>query len=402
MLGVSACGLEPPQPDTGGTDVESGPFGRGLVLIHTDFQSTNVSLLGLDGSIISRSFTSSYEAQMSWDIAAPTMPSTGGDIVLLDRAFGVVSWFDVKTSDIREQFHADNDDLGKNPWDYLPISPEKAYVTRYDPVPVKGHHGDVIIVNPTTANVLSSVDKRIDIASALHLSKGYVVHPARGLVIGDRAYITTVNATPDYEYTTSYVVMIDTTTDEVIGVQELSGLWDCTGIAAAPDKSELAVICSGNLQASWVASSGNTGTSRSAIVLLSPEDLSEKKRILAEKVSIGALGFSLSYAAQRALVFSSFGNEKQGDTDDVAKFVDLDSEEVRDLRRTSPVQIGAVLCPERLDDAPADRDPEACFITDADDFVVIRFPVENGSLGIPRAFDVNEGRTRPPRYLGQF
>ncbi len=391
------CGSTP-QQSTGGTDVAPGPFGRALAVIDGDFQSTNVSLLGLDGALLSTSFISTANSKMSWDIAAPSSPVTGDDMVFLDRTFGLVTWVNVRTAVIRAQLHVDGDELGKNPWDYLPISPEKAYVARYDRWPGNSKHGDVIVVNPETSTVTTKVDKRIPVAASISLpDSSYSVHPARGVVVGDRAYLTTVNATLDYVYTNSSLVVIDTATDEVVDTRELTGLHDCTGIAVSPAGDELSVSCSGDLQAN-----GDPSLATAGVVVLAREDLSEKKRYPAADLGGGVPGFSLSYAAERALVVTLLGNVKN-DLDDVAIVIDLETGETRELHHAGPVQIGAVLCPARVDGATEGLEPEACFVTDADSFSVLRFPVGGGGvLGDPRTISVDEGRGRPPRYLGQF
>ena len=393
---AAGCAAPPPQ-STGGVSVVAGPFGRGVLVIDTNYESSNVSLLGVDGAVLSTSFLSTTNSQLSSDVAAPSMPVVGDDIVVLDRTFGIVTWANVKTANVRAQFHVDGDDLAKNPWDYLPISPEKAYVTRYDRVPGAGLHGDVIVVNPTTATVLSPVEKRIPIADKLALPKGeYAVHPARGVIIGDRAYLTTVIATLDYEYSDSFVVVIDTKTDEIVAEKKLEGLHDCTGIAASPDGEELAVSCSGDLQAD-----GDPSLTTAGVVLLNREDLSMNKLYPASALGGGVPAFSLSYADNRALLLPLLGNVKN-DLDDVAVAIDLDTGETREIHRAGPVQIGAVLCPTRLDGDPGGATPEACFITDADASTVLRFPVKEGLFSDPKSTLVDDQRGRPPRYLGQF
>lgn len=393
-MAVAACGSEPP-PSTGGTDVEPGPFGRGLAVIETDYSSTNVALFGFDGASLSPSFTSSKDSLLSWDIATSSMPMTGEDVVLLDRGRHLVTWVGVKTGEVRTQLHADADGLAQNPWDYLEIAPDKAYVLRYDPVTGKGPHGDVVVVNPRAATVTSGVGKRVDLAASLPIADGDRVHPARGAIVGDRAYITTVNATKEYVYSDSMVVALDTATDEVVGSLVLPGLHDCNGIAVSPDGGEIALVCAGDLDAYGTTSLGAAG-----VVRISVPDLTEKKRYPASDLGAGVPGFSLSYATSTLLLATLVGNVLDG-VDDAAVAIDLDSGDSHEIHRAGPVQLGAVLCPSRLD-APDDRAPEACFLTDADAFSVVRFPIQKGALGMPTEISANEGRGRPPRYLGQF
>lgn len=397
LAALTALGCAPEeQQTTGGTSVVAGPFGRGVVVAGTDYQASNLSLLGVDGKVLSAVFASTSTTGMSWDVALPSMPVAGEDVVYLDRTFSLVTWLDVKTAKLRAQLHADGDDLGKNPWDYLPISPEKAYVTRYDRSPGKSLHGDVIVVNPKTATVTSPIERRIDVAAALSLPEGdYSVHPARGVVIGDRAYVTTVIATLDYAYTDSQVVEIDTAKDEVVAVTPLDGLHDCTGIAASPSGAELAVSCSGDLTANGDPALGTAG-----VALLKREGLSLNKVYPATALGAGVPGFALSYAGERSLVVTLLGNVKDS-VDDVAIALDLDSGATKEIHRAGPVQIGAVLCPAREGGAP-DTSPEACFVTDADSYATLRFPVNQGVLGDPISTEVDDGRGHPPRYIGQF
>jgi hypothetical protein len=391
---LAACNPQPPE-GTGGTDVEPGPFGRGIVTINTDFQSTNVSLVGLEGRRLSEHFISSTSL-LSADVHPPTMASLGDDIVLLDRQSGVVTWVDVRTSKIRVQFHSDGDEMAKNPWDYLPVGPNKAYILRYDPWHFHDKHGDVIVIDPEVVEELTPIDRRIDVAGALGLSSKWDVHPARGLVVGDRAYFTTVIASEYYgEYGTSQLVVLDTTTDEVVDVRALEGLHDCTGMAVSPSGAELAVICSGDLYAN-----SEVGPERSAVVLLSRDGLTENQRIPASALGPGPLGFWVSYASERSLVVTAFGGAAH-DTDDRAVWVDLDTQEAREAYRSGPVAISAVLCPARVDGS-ADTTPPACFVTDAEKGRLLRFPVEDGALGAPRSLVVDEVVGLPPRYLGQF
>jgi hypothetical protein len=396
VLALAACAPTPPE-STGGTGVATGPFGRGVFTLNVNdyYDSTNISLVGLDGGVLSESFVT---VGLSGDMVAPSMPSTGGDVVLIDRARSILTWMDVRTAEIRAQFHVDDDELGRNPWDYLPIAPDKAYVTRYDRWPGNSVHGDIILVDPSTATVTSHVDKRIDVAGALGLPSKYVVHPARGVVIGGRAYLTTVIATIDYdEYAASHVVVIDTETDEVVQTRELTGLHDCAGIAASPSGEDLAIVCSGDLYANVPNKQEYSG-----VVILSTADLSEKKRVPASALASGPLSFFTSFASERSLLVSAFG-DGNGDADDTAVLLNLETDATREIHRAAPVQLGQVLCPQRIDGQTGpDAAPPACFVTDAEKGVLLRFPVENGDLGDGRAIVVDEVVGLPPRYLGQF
>jgi len=48
---LTACGAPDPPGSTGGTDATVGRCGRGLVVVSTDYQSTNMSLLSTGGVV---------------------------------------------------------------------------------------------------------------------------------------------------------------------------------------------------------------------------------------------------------------------------------------------------------------------------------------------------------------
>ncbi|MEZ4299511.1 MAG: hypothetical protein R3B70_31475 [Polyangiaceae bacterium] len=393
-LALAACTAEAP-PTTGGTDIEPGPFGRGVFTVNQSdsYDSTNVSLVATDGQVLSESFLSQG---LSGDVTAPSMPVAGDRVVLLDRWYSLVRWVDVKTGTIAAELHADADELARNPWDYLPISPDKAYVTRYDRWPGHSDHGDLIVIDPQTATVSTPVDKRIDIAPSLALGGDFIVHPARGVASGTTAYVVTVNATPTYEYTQSHLVAIDTATDEIASVLPLTGLHDCNALALSPSGEELAVACAGNLEANAALSQENAG-----IVLVSLSPLAEKARFLAADLGSGVPGFSLTYVTDTTLLALLVGNSTAG-IPDTALLLDTATGTHRTVHTAPAVQLGAVLCPARVDGNTTDTTPVACFATDAEAARLLHFPVENADLGSPRAIEVDTLIGLPPRTLGQF
>ena len=58
-LALCACGAPRTTPDNQGVSVAPGPCGRGLLVVESDYQSSNVSALGLDDSVLSPSLASS-------------------------------------------------------------------------------------------------------------------------------------------------------------------------------------------------------------------------------------------------------------------------------------------------------------------------------------------------------
>jgi hypothetical protein len=58
-LVVLGCGAPQVTPDVHGVNVEPGQCGRGLVVLETDYHSTNVSLMGFGGAILTPSLVHS-------------------------------------------------------------------------------------------------------------------------------------------------------------------------------------------------------------------------------------------------------------------------------------------------------------------------------------------------------
>lgn len=394
-LALPACDGSPPGT-TGGTDVAAGPFGRGVLSLNTSdaYDATTVSLVGLDGEVLSSSFLT---AGLSGDVVAPSSPVGGGDVVLLDRWYSLVTWVDVRTAAVRAQLHADGDEIARNPWDYLPVAADKAYVTRYDPWPGNAEDGDIAIVDPRGATVQTPVDRRIDLAASSPLPSEYIVHPARGVVAGGRAYVVTVNATPDYAYADSTLLVIDTASDEVIDARVLADLHDCTAIALSPDHESLAIACSGDLQAN-----ADLRQERSGLLVLSRATLDERARFPASQLGAGVLGFSVSWVTNDGVLVLLAGN-LLANVPDAAVLVPLGGGEVREVHASPPFTMGQVLCPARTDGetGPA-ASPESCYVTDAAAPALLRHPVDSGSLGPPRSIRVDTLVGLPPRYLGQF
>lgn len=393
---LAACNPTPPE-GTGGTDVAPGPFGRGVVSVNIgdSFDSTNVSLIGIDGRRLSESFISSTSL-LSSDVYPPTMPVTGDDIILLDRKQSIVTWVNVRTAAIRAQLHVD-DARARNPWDYLPVADDKAFLLRYDPAPDQ-EHGDIVVVNPA-AGETASLHDRVDLAASIGLPAGLTIRPARGVLASGRAYITTVVATPDYKYAPSQLVILDTVSGQIIASHELSGLHDCVSIALSPSADRIAVGCSGDLEAN-----GEPTQSHAGIAVLSIEDPdapAEVARLQASDLGEGVPGFFLSFVTDTTLLVAMLGNVL-ADIDDAAVTADITTGSIQEIHRAPPIQLGSVLCPARVDGSSQARAPIACFVSDAAENRLLRFPVEGGALGTPRALVIDEVVGLPPRYLGQF
>jgi hypothetical protein len=135
-----------------------------------------------------------------------------------------------------------------NPHDVVSISATKSYVTRYEknatPSGVAGANDegdDVLIINPAAGSVTS----RIDLSS--YADAGLQARPDRALLADGKVYVTLTNESADFMTTgPARMVMIDATSDAVVGTIDLSPLVNCSGIDYVAASKTLVVGCSGD------------------------------------------------------------------------------------------------------------------------------------------------------------
>jgi len=402
---LSACGAPRSEPQAGGTSVLSGPCGRGLVVVESDYQSSNVSLVDFAGNVLAPSIASSsaenagFGVALSGDVVVPGSAVAGAELVLLDRyPAGVLRFVDVASGKVTSELSVATG-FRANPHDYLLIGPKKAYVTRYESNPNAGAQpwdggGDVLIVDPS----VPSITGRIELSSALAgENASFTPHPGRLLSVGKRVFA--VLSAYDRTYMNSAVsrlVEVDAETDTLLSSLPLADLHGCDGLALSPDSRELAISCTGadlldappSITSSGLALVDITGTPQIT------------KTFAAATFGNNAIGFALDYSLPTRLVFGTLGYVTDAGSRSLDAILALDTgsgaftEVVRSA--SQPFTLGDVRC------APSCG---ACFVADAerDGGSVLRFPLDaQGELG---SFTAVRAETRvglPPRYLGAF
>lgn len=402
---AQACDDSPP-PNTGGT-----AEGRGLVVIDSDYQATNVSLVGFDGKVLSSSFFSSSSptlhpespaSALSGDVVQPTMPQQGPRVVLIDRHFGVLSWVEIASGKLLSQLPI-GPKVPLNLQDYLEVSPHKAYVPTLDPRldpslgPVeKG--SNVVIIDPAAPAITGVIDLRPALSG--DEAKLYP-RPTRAVLVGQRAYVLLAPATQYFDQTAvSRIVTLDTETDAIVAVTPLPGLHNCTGLGLSPSGKRLAVSCSGTFHTS-AAGQRSAKLDESGLIVLTRSDdaLAEEKRWWAKDFGESPLGFSVSFASEDQVTFATFGqlgDDGKPVRDDAFMTLDLTSgKSAVPLRATDAFVIGETRCL-----------PEAalCFVPEAGPGggALHRFTLKDGALSGDQSIEVDPAIGLPPRYLGQF
>ncbi|WP_437631816.1 hypothetical protein [Sorangium sp. So ce854] len=403
------CNAPAPPGDTGGTDAPEGPCGIGAVVISTDYQSTSAGLLSWDGAVLSASIASSasapvvLSAPLSGDVVAPTMPLRGGRVVLIDRFASALTWLDARRGEIAGQLSVATG-FAANPQDYVEVSPVKAYVPRLEPNLAPGAQpldggSDVLIVDPEARALVG----RVDLAPAMAgEDPAFHPRPSRAALVDGSLYVLLTASTLSFlETAASRLVEIDARDDGIEAVTVLDGLHGCTGLAVSPSGARLAVACSGSFGGDATPDLAEAG-----LVVLARGDggLVEERRWTAAELGEGSPGFSVAFASEETLLFTTMGRDGVGGerpVDDTLTAVDLSGGEPVVLLRSSelPFSLGEVRCA-----AACGR----CLVADAetDGGVVHRFDVGagggSGALERAGAFHVDPRVGLPPRYLGAF
>ncbi len=308
------CDPAPQHPDNAGigdaTDASS--CGRGFVIVSSDYQSSDISLLSADGNWLTPLLLGSGSADpglsqaLSGDIALPTKPVTDNELVLLDRyPASVLSFVNLRDGKVRAQLDVSTG-FAANPHDYVPISATKAYVTRFEPNPEPGRQAhdagsDLLIVDPSVPAIQGRIALKIPLAnSTLRL------HPERALRVGTQVRVVAASYSLDYRQSgPSYLITVDTQTDRQVDVLELPEVQGCAGLALSPAETELAVACSG----AWRGSS-SAGYASSALLRLSlTPALKVLSRFEASSLSPpSAFSFGVTWQGNDALLATVFGN----------------------------------------------------------------------------------------------
>lgn len=399
------CNVSSPE-NTGGSDAPAGACGRGVVVINTDYQSTNVSLVSVDGQVLSSSFISSasgatgLSAPLGGDVVAPSQWQNDDEIVLLDRyPASVVTWVDVASAEPTGQLSAATG-YAANPRDFLRVSPNKAYLTRYDPNMDPGQQpfdagSDILVINPTARSIEGRIDMQPAMAGA---PDGFFARPDKLLRVGNRVLVLLGGYAADFVTSVpSRLAILDPETDGLLDTLSLDGFHGCTTMALSPVGDEVAVACSGEFAGDSV-----TTLPESGIVLVSVgSTLEERRRFPAAKFETGPVGGAIAYTSDTRLVFTTFGQFAelgQAYREDALVQLEIDSGQFEVALRSDgePFSLGDVRCAAEC---------RVCFLADAkrDGGVLHRFALgEGGRLGDRTEVVVDRAIGLPPRNLGWF
>jgi len=370
---------------------------RGLVVSATDqVQSANIGLASITGQSLSPSIISSASqkpgltAALGGDIVFPSMPTVGDELVVLDRyPKSVINWVNLRTAQVRAQLSVATGYVA-NPHDYVPLTTQKAYVTRFDPNPIPGREAfdggsDILIIDPSIPSMVG----RIDLTTSFPPNGSLFVHPDRARLIGGRVYAVL----PYYDRSfsasgESYIAVIDPQTDIITERFLIKGASGCVGLDVTTDESSLAVVCSG----SWNGSIKGAGNASSAIVglRLAPQ-LSEIWRVAASQLANRAFGFNIAFVDSTHVLTTQLGELGPPLVEDVAYVIDVSNGSATVARRSASLSSG-----------PCNAGCGACYISDAATSTLINLQFTNPRRYLQTVYSWADPTGLPPRSIAFF
>jgi hypothetical protein len=234
------------------------PAAIGLVALNSDSNTTSLSILSTAGGLLQADCVDSSTGSgggasktISGDAVLPSQPQRGGEIVIVDRGYGVLTFVDPGVCTIARQQSIPGG--GKtNPTDVVILADAKAYVARYaqnlaatDPTLVGN---DVLVMNPMTGASIGRID--LDVYASAVSGATILVRPDRALIADGRVVVSLdENDATSTIYGEGKLVLIDPATDRVVADVALSGLYDCEGLTYFEATRTLLVSCGGALGA---------------------------------------------------------------------------------------------------------------------------------------------------------
>ena len=252
--GVSRpAALGGPGGAAGGPAVLVPPAPVGLVSLNTDYQTTSLSLLSRSGGSVkpdcvhSATVGNGTSKTISGDAVLPSQPQLGGDIVIVDRGNGALTFVNPSSCFIARQV-AIPGGAKTDPHDVVIVSDHKAYVTRYQSnataTNAQQAGNDVIAIDPSTGGYLSRIN--LDAYAATGAGAQVLARPDRALIADGRVVVSLNQIDASYAtYGDGAVVVINPANDTVVASVALPGLYDCEGMDFVAASHTLLVACGG-------------------------------------------------------------------------------------------------------------------------------------------------------------
>jgi hypothetical protein len=371
------------------------PRARGFYVYSVDYNnSLSIGAVGVDGSILSKSLLSSgsdvpgLSLPLGTDAVPATQVQSGDDLIVIDRTNHAIDWLSL-SAEVTNQVGVGLGDFAANPYDYLQVSPELGFVSRYETNAAPGNaeydeSGDLLAINPETKQIVG----RVDFNYLAEEVEGLQPRPTKMVAYDGKIYVVLGMLDSGFTpLTDSLLAQVDPNTLEVTATLGL-GLTNCEDISMAPQGGLVAIVCKGG----WA---DVPVTVNSGIVLV---DLTKAEPSIATTYGAADLAeaaiSTLSFASETSILFSSYGSTYPTVVPDRAFTLDLTDGSVSEpVLEAGAYQLGHIRCA---------AEQSVCVVANADTFAVEFFDVEEGGVSHNQTVEFDADLGLPPRYIGVF
>ncbi len=411
VIGLAACNVDAPPKSTGGVSFDAGvatsreggtaPDGAtpaacetGVVIVTSDYQSTNIAVSKLDGTTLSGSFVSSGATKpglalaLSGDVDVPRVAPASGRLVLVDRhATNVLTWMNVADATVLAQLPVGTG-FDSNPHDYIEVDDTRAYVSRFGTNLNPGlqpfdQGGDLLIVDTKTPAIVGRIAIPEENA-ALQPCPDLMTWIGREVVLTLGRWSATFSQAGDGRF-----VGLSPGANSIDWTVNVTGLEQCGRVALSPSGKVAAIACSGfenMMTLQW------DPTLSDVVVYDATQTPPRETRRLGLGAKLGsALQPAIEFASEDAIVAMTYGgNATPGDT---VFAVSPTTGVVTALGQTSQAYaFGGLHC------APGCGD--VCLLGDAEENKLRRWHVANGAFTSLGDATIETIVGLPPRDIG--
>ncbi len=396
------CNVTAPAP-TGGAELPSrGECPRGIAVVMSDYQSSEIALLSPDGTVMSPAFLSSASTSAS-GLAAPLSGDIGvasttrrEQLVIVDRyGTNVLSFVDVDSAEVTAQLPVGTG-FDANVQDYLELDGERALVPRLGQNQQPGREpfdagSDVLVVDPSEPAIVDAIE--------MPTEAEYRPNPSAIVRVGDDALVTLHHARADFGASADSELVALSARDLSLAYRlPLEGLSNCGRAELSPNGELLAIACSGHLQRTGAV----TEPERSGLLLLdaTTRPPRELRRLMALDVIGAPMQSSVELVTERLALIKS-QTPLGADADNQLWALDLEtgSTELLATAARGSSGVGRGVAFAGMSCRAACGDP--CLVCDLSRGKLLRFALRDGALE-PAADVELDGAGLPPLSLTPF
>ncbi len=370
---------------------------RGLAVVTSDHKSTNLAIVGLDGTPRSGSFVSSgatlpgLSMALSGDVDLPSVTPASKRVVILDRyGANVITWMDLTSAAVLAQLPVGTG-FESNPQDYLEVDDTRAFVSRFGTNLAPGvqpfdQGGDLLIIDTIQPAIVGSIPMPED-------NPALLPRPGAMSWVGRDVVVSLGRWSPDFaQLGDGRLVGVSPATDSVLWTVDIPGVSNCAKLVLSPSGKLGALACTSKQD--LATNAFQLAASDIVIFDTTVSPPRERRRLGVASKLRAAIQPAMAFATEDAIVAKTYGTyDAAGDT---AFVVSAATGEVTPLAAAGkPYVLGGVYCSPGCGDV--------CLLSDAERGRLRRWSVDaSGVFTALEDVQVDTIVGMPPRSLGSL